>query len=187
MPATTIIGVVVSIPLLLGLYWLVSYNGFIIRRNKARHAFSTIDVQLKKRWDLIPQLVSTAKGYAVHEQTLFTSITKARAEAQQANAPTTRFQHEALIQHNAAQILSLSEAYPELKADKQFELLQRNLTEIEAQIAASRRSYNASVTAYNTALETAPSNIIAGFHRFTPLDLFSTKITERENIHISSL
>ena len=181
------IGAVASIPLLIGLYWLISYNGFIVRRNKARNAFATIDVQLKKRWDLIPQLVSTAKGYASHEQALFSSITKARSEAQQASSPATRFNNEALIQHNAAQILGLSEAYPDLKANKQFELLQRNLTEIEAQIAASRRSYNASVTAYNTALETAPSNIIAGIHKFTALDLFSTKITERENIHISSL
>lgn len=163
------------------LLWLITYNGFIVRRNKARQGFATIDVQLKKRWDLIPQLVTTAKAYAEHEKELFAAVTKARSEAQASNNNAQRFFNESQIQESVGNIIALAEDYPDLKANSQFELLQRHLSEIEAQIAAARRSYNAAVTKYNTSLQTVPSNIIANIHKFTEMDLFSMKANERTN------
>jgi len=129
--------------------------------------------------------VTTAKGYAKHEKEVFETITKARSEAQQSNNVSERFKSESIIHESTGQIIALTESYPELKADKQFELLQRNLSEVEAQITAARRSYNASVTAFNTSLQTVPSNIIAGIHGFQEMDLFSINVSERSNVDVS--
>jgi len=170
---------VVAIPIAVLLFWLISYNGFIVRINKAKQGFATIDVQLKKRWDLIPQLVETVKGCAKHEKELFTSVTEARNAAQNARSNVKRFDNEELIHQSVSRIIALAEDYPELKANSQFEMLQRNLSEVEAQIAAARRSYNSAVTQYNTSLQTVPANIVANLHKFTEMDLFSVVINER--------
>ncbi|NIP92935.1 MAG: LemA family protein, partial [Akkermansiaceae bacterium] len=120
---------------------VIMYNGFISRRNKVRNAFASIDVQLKKRWDLVPQLVETVRAYATHEKDLFERIVKARQGIQTAeSASRERFNFEQDLGAGLARVMLLVEDYPELKAGEHFLNLQRNLTEVESQIAASRRA-----------------------------------------------
>ncbi len=171
--------------IVIALYWGSSYNGIINKRNKVQQAFSGIDIQLKKRWDLIPQLVEAVKGYAKHESDLLERVVNARNNAtHSAGCSHARFENEGIISAQTPQILSLAEGYPDLKADKQFIWLQRNLTEVEAQISASRRAYNASVLSYNNALQLFPSSIIAKKHGFVAMDFFSVDQTERQNVSI---
>ncbi|MGJ8657685.1 MAG: LemA family protein [Akkermansiaceae bacterium] len=145
-------------------------------------------MQLKKRWDLVPQLVNIVKGYAVHESALLEKLIDARARAQSSSSPSTlshqRINKEQVLTQHCSQVVALAESYPELKASEQFMMLQRNLAEIEAQVAASRRSYNAYVVRYNNAIESFPSNIIASRHEFRLADYFSIDLTERENVRL---
>ncbi len=167
------------------IYYMAVYNGLISKRNSARRAFSGIDVQLKKRWDLIPRLVEVVKGYAAHEKKVFTRVIEARKVAMEARDDGhLRMGSEKVIAMETPKIMALAENYPELKADKQFLWLQRNLTEIESQISASRRAYNASVLKFNNGIETFPSSIIASKHGFTTMDFFDIDLTERENVRI---
>ena len=179
--------IIIFVVLLL-IYWVVVYNGLVNGRNQIRRAFSGIDVQLKKRWDLIPQLVNVVKGYAAHEAALFEKVTEARANAKLVTTSSAltedRLSHEKLLSERTMQVLAVAEAYPELKASEQFIMLHRNLTEVEAQIAASRRSYNAYVVKYNNSVESFPSNIIANQHDFKVVDYFSIDLTERKNVQL---
>ncbi len=182
MPYLIILIVIIFIPLI---YWVSVYNGLINKRNSVQRAFSGIDIQLKKRWDLIPQLVETVKGYAKHESELFESITEARNLAiRSANDNRERFHQEERISQQTPSVLAIAENYPELKADKQFIWLQRNLTEVEAQISAARRTFNACILRYNNALQTFPSSIIANHHQFQPMDFYSISPDQRNNVHI---
>ena len=176
-----IIGVVV-----VGLiYYMAVYNGLISKRNSARRAFSGIDVQLKKRWDLIPQLVEVVKGYAAHEKEVFTRVIQARRAAMEARGDDhLRMSSERVIAQETPKIMALAENYPEINSDKQFLGLQRNLTEIESQISASRRAYNASVLRYNNGIQKFPSSIIAGKHGFGEMEFFSIELTERQNVRV---
>ena len=179
---------IVIIIVLLLIYWVVVYNSLINGRNQIRRAFSGIDVQLKKRWDLIPQLVNTVKGYAAHEASLFEKVVEARTNAKLATKSSAltedRLSCEKVLTEHTAELMAVAEAYPELKASEQFIMLHRNLTEVEAQIAASRRSYNAYVVKYNNAVESFPSNIIATQHGFKVADYFSIELGERENVRL---
>lgn len=156
------------------------YNGHVNRRNAVDYAYASIDVQLKKRWDLIPTLVNTVKGYARHERELFENITTARNQAQRAhNASAQRFDHERHLDTHLPKLIAVAESYPEVKADQQFLNLQRNLTEIEAQIAAARRAYNASVMNYNNGVDMFPSSIIAIMFGFTRRQHFEAGVNEQ--------
>ena len=181
LPVLLILGVV-----LLLIYWVVVYNSLINGRNQIRRAFSGIDVQLKKRWDLVPQLVSTVKAYAAHEAELFEKVIEARARAKASSGSSVldagRLGSEQLLAEGCSQVLAVAEAYPELKSGEHFMMLQRSLTEIEAQIAASRRSYNAHVVKFNNTVESFPSSMIAGRHGFRVADYFSIDLTERKNV-----
>jgi LemA protein len=178
-----VILIVVAIPLI---YWMATYNRFVNLKNQIRQTYSGIDIQLKKRWDLIPQLVATVKGYTKHESELLESITKARTAAQSSpDQSPERFENETLISRQTPQLFALAEQYPDLKADQQFLQLQRNLTEVESQISASRRSYNAAVIRYNNLVQSFPSAIIAAKHNHQPADFFSIDQNQRQNVQLS--
>ena len=158
------------------------YNGFISKRNAMRHAFSSIEVQLKKRWNLIPNLVETVKGYARHEKTVLESVVAARKAAP---ASRERFAHEGAVGSEVGRLLAVAEDYPELQASEHFLNLQRNLTEVESQISASRRAYNAAVTEWNTGVESFPGLLIARACGFRRADWFEAVANERGNVEVT--
>ncbi len=162
----------------------ILYNGHVSRRNAADYAFSSIDIQLKKRWDLIPRLVETVKGYAKHEKELFVRVTEARKLAQGSQGEE-RFRREGEVSQSLPSIMALAESYPDLKADQQFLSLQRNLTEVESQISASRRAYNAAITDYNDGVQMFPSSIVAGVFGFKKREWFQIESVERNVTDVS--
>ena len=161
---------------------VIIYNGFISRRNSMRHAFSSIDIQLKKRWDLIPNLVETVKGYASHEKEVLEAVVAAR---QAAPGSRERFAQEEAVGAGVGRLLAIAEDYPDLKAGSQFLNLQRNLTEVESQISASRRAYNAAVTEWNQGVESFPGNVFANAFKFERADWFESRAAERESIKVN--
>ena len=161
-------GVVLALPVLM---LVVMYNGHISRRNAVDYAFSSIDVQLKKRWDLIPRLVETVKGYAKHERELLERLTEAR-NAAKSSVGEERFRREGELAVELPKLIAIAESYPEIKADTQFLNLQRNLTEVESQISAARRAYNAAITEYNDGVQMFPSSIVAGVFGFKKREWF---------------
>ncbi|MCL4163336.1 UNVERIFIED_CONTAM: hypothetical protein GTU68_065725 [Idotea baltica] len=170
--------IVVGLPLLIV---IIMYNGFIGRRNAMRHAFSSIDVQLKKRWDLIPNLVETVKKYASHEQETMEAVVQARNARSDSKE---RFDSEEKISQGVGRLFAIAEDYPDLKAGDQFLNLQRNLTEVESQISASRRAYNAAVTDWNEGVEAFPGNILAGMFKFERADWFEARTEERSRVDV---
>jgi LemA protein len=159
----------------------VIYNGFVSRRNAVRNAFAAIDVQLKKRWDLVPNLVETVKAYAAHEKGVFENVILARQGVEKAEVGTReRFSHEQDLGAGVSRLLMLAEGYPELKASGHFVNLQRNLTEIESQLAAARRAYNAAVTDWNEGVEMFPGSIFAMVFGFQVADWFETPAEQRK-------
>lgn len=158
------------------------YNGFISRRNSMRNAFASIDVQLKKRWDLVPNLVEVAKKFAAHEKETLEAVVEARNARGDSNS---RFAQEEKISQGIGRMMALAEGYPELKSDKIFLNLQRNLTEIESQISASRRAYNAAVTEWNEGVESFPGNVMAGAFKFERVEWFEvSSALERSNVEV---
>lgn len=155
------------------------YNGLVAKRNMVRNTFSSVDVNLKKRADLIPNLVAAVKGYAQHEMELFTQAIELRNSLKESLNPSERFQLEEQVNPVMENLYAVAENYPEIKADEQFLHLQRNLTEVEEQLSASRRAYNAAVMTQNTAVESFPSNLIAKAFHFQPYDYFSVTNQER--------
>lgn len=156
--------------------WLVlSYNGFVARVNRAKEAWADIDVQLKRRYDLIPNLMETVKGYAKHESTAFENVTKARAAAMglpaQAGA-TEKAKAENALSGTLKSLFAVAEAYPDLKANQNFLELQRELSDTEDKIQAARRFYNTNVRDLAIAIQSFPGNIIASTFGFRPMDLF---------------
>ncbi len=169
MSITTIVLIIVAIVVL----WLaVTYNRLISLTNRAKEAWSDISVQLKRRYDLIPNLVATVKGYAAHESSAFENVTKARAAAMGATAPADKAQAENMLSGALKSLFAVSEAYPDLKANQNFLQLQQELGDTEDKIQASRRFYNQTVMSLNTAEQTFPNNVIAGMLGFKPMDLF---------------
>ena len=161
-----IVGVIVL------LYVVAVYNGLVGGRNRVKEAWSGIDVQLKRRHDLIPNLVETVKGYAKHEASVFENVTKARTAATQASSPADVQQAENVLTGALRQVFALSEAYPDLKANQNFLQLQQELGDTEDKIQAARRFYNGNVRDLNTTIQSFPGNIIAGSFGFKPMDLF---------------
>lgn len=177
-----IVGAVVVILLI----WVIStYNSFIRMRNKCEEAFSTMDVFLKKRFDLIPNFVETVKGYASHEAKTLESVIAAR-NAVQASGDNIeeRLQNENILQGTLRSLFAVSEAYPDLKANTNFLALQNQLTAIEGEIETSRRYYNGVVNLFNTKTEVFPGNIIAGLFGFKRKPLFEVEAQQRENVKV---
>lgn len=168
------------------LVWIVAvYNGLVRKRNLVRNAFSSIDVNLRKRHDLIPSLVETVKGFAAHEQATLTSLIEARRRIQGGELnESERLRAEERIGPEMHRLFALAESYPELRSDQHFLHLQRSLTEIEEQISAARRAYNAAVFSINNAVETFPSNFIASFFGFQRHDFFEIGADAREPVNV---
>ena len=164
--------IVIAVVVLLGLALVLMYNRLVRLRNRTENAWSQVDVQLQRRHDLIPNLVETVKGYAAHERTTFEEVTKARGAAQQATGVQDRAQAENALTAAIGRLFALAEAYPELRASENFQQLQAQLEETEQKIAISRQVYNDTVLTYDTALETVPTNIVAGMFNFAERPYF---------------
>lgn len=161
---------------------ILIYNGIIRRSNDVDNAFAGMDVQLKKRYDLIPNLVKIVKQYALHEKELLTQLTEMRAKAISAGLDNTeKMAIDSRIVTGMSNIMVAVENYPELKASENFLTLQRSLNEVEAQISAARRTYNAVVTDYNNGIQTFPQNIMAAFMKMTRKEVFEIPETERQH------
>lgn len=155
------------------IFFVISiYNGLVKLRNNSEQAWSDVDVQLKRRYDLIPNLVETVKGYASHEKETFEKVIQARNSAMGASEPGEKSQNENFLSSALKSLFALSEAYPDLKANQNFLDLQNDLSEIEDNIQMARRYYNAVVRDLNTRIETVPSNIIANMFNFTKKEYF---------------
>jgi LemA protein len=182
------VGVVVLVFVLLGLFVASLYNGLVRLRNGAENAFGSIDVQLKQRCDLIPKVVDAVRGYMGHEQGVLTELTELRARATAAGAgPSERMALDGQMAGLLHGVVARAEAYPDLKASQMVVMLQQSLNEVEAQIAAARRTYNAAVTAYNTGIETIPASLVAGPLGFTRRPLFEASPEERAVPHTGNL
>jgi LemA protein len=163
-----ILGIIVLVVL-----WVVfSYNRLITMVNRAKEAWADIDVQLKRRYDLIPNLVNTVKGYATHESSAFENVTKARAAAMGAGTLAEKGQAEATLAGALKSVFAIAEAYPDLKANQNFLSLQNELTDTEDKIQAARRFYNGNVRDLNTSIQRFPGNMIASTFRFSTMEFY---------------
>lgn len=155
------------------LLWLVKvYNGLIRLRNKVKEAWSDIDVQLKRRYDLIPNLINTVKGYASHEKEVFTKVTEARANAMQAGNVKDKAKAENMLSETLKSLFAVAENYPQLRATENFSKLQDDLTDTENKIQAARRFYNGMARDFNTKIQVFPNNVITGPLGFKARDFF---------------
>jgi len=168
-----IVLLVVVLLVLIGL--VVLYNRLVRARNRVDNAWAQIEVQLKRRWDLIPNLVETVKGYAAHERGTFEAVTQARTAAQQAKTPAEVAQAEGILGAALGRLFAVAEAYPELQADENFRQLQSELAETENRIAVSRQVYNDTVLTYNNAIQTFPAVTVARSFGFTPREFFEVE------------
>lgn len=169
MSYTTIILIVVAV---IVLYFILIFNDFVKKRYRVKEAWSDIEVQLKKRYDLVPNLVETVKGYMSHEKTVFEKVTEARARALGAQDKSQKAEAENALSNTLKTLFAVAENYPQLKANANFLDLQRELADIENKIQAARRFYNGVVLELNTKIESFPSNIIAKIFRFKKEDFF---------------
>lgn len=178
--AWVILGIVVVLAL-----WAVGiYNGLIRLKNRVDEAWSDIDVQLKRRYDLIPNLVSTVKGYATHEKEVFEKVTAARTQAMGAQSAHDKAQAENMLSQTLKSLFAVAEAYPDLKANQNFLELQRELSDTEDKIQASRRFYNGNVRDFNTKIQVFPNNIFAGMLGFSAREFFEAAAGEKENVKV---
>ena len=168
----TIALIVIGLIALVAIILVVVYNGLVQARNKCDEAWSGIDVQLKRRHDLVPNLVETVKGYAAHEQATFENVTAARTAAMAARTPGEAAKAEGVLGQALAGLFAIAEAYPQLRAVESFTQLQAELTNTEDQISASRRIYNGNVQIYNTKIQQVPGTFLAGPFGFTVKEFF---------------
>ena len=160
------------------LWAVAAYNGFIQLRVRADGAWSDISVQLKRRYDLIPNLVETVKGYAAHEQRVFTQVTEARSRAMQATSPKEKEAAEGMLTGTLKSLFAVAENYPQLRANENFMGLQQSLTQVEEAVQGARRYYNAVVRDYNTKIAELPDRLIAQVGGFTPKEFFQLDSAE---------
>src|SRR6186997_38756 len=172
--------VIVAILVVLALVVVAMYNRLVRLRNRTENSWSQVDVQLKRRYDLIPNLVESVKGYAAHEQTTFEDVTKARTAAQQAQGIAEQAQAENMLTAAIGRLFAVAEAYPQLRATENFQQLQAQLADVEQNVAIARQVYNDTVLSYENALETVPTSIIAGWFNFRPREYFQTEDATRE-------
>jgi LemA protein len=177
--------VIAAIVILVIIYLIAQYNGMIRSRNKVDEAWSGIDVQLKRRHDLIPNLVESVKGYATHERETFQDVTDARSRAIQASGPAQSGAAEGLLSQALGRLFAVAEAYPQLRASENFQQLQNELTNTEDQISAARRVYNGNVQSYNTKIQVFPNSVLAGAGGFTVHEYFELDTpTDREPVKV---
>lgn len=177
--------IVLAIVAVIGLFLVTIYNALVVLKNKANEAWADIDTQLKRRWDLIPNMVETVKGYAKHESSVFEKVTKARSEAMQAKTPDEKARRENMLSDTLKSLFAVAENYPELQASQNFMDLQATFREIEEKIQMSRRYYNGTVRDFNTKLEVFPNNLVAGMLGFKKREFFEIEEAQRENVKVS--
>ena len=171
---------------MLVIFWIIGiYNGLIKLKNRTDEAWSDIDVQLKRRYDLIPNLLETVKGYASHEKELFVKVTEARSQAMQATSPDTKGKAENVLSDALKSLFAVAENYPQLRASENFAKLQDELSDTENKIQAARRFYNGNVRDFNTKIQIFPNNVIAGMLGFKNREFFEIgNEAERENVKV---
>ena len=179
-----IVGVIVLIVILLIVWVISTYNRLVDLRNRVKDQWAQIDVQLKRRFDLIPNLVETVKGYTKHESETLESVIKARNTYVSATTPEGQMKADGELEQAISKLFALAEAYPDLKANTNFQHLQTELTETESKIASARQFYNDTVLVYNNKIEMVPSNIIAGIFKFKQETFFEADAAERENVQV---
>ena len=183
--AIIVLAVVVGAFLLFSLFLLATYNGLIRGRVRCREAWSGIDVQLKRRASLIPNLVETVKGYAAHERTVLENVTRARAMLEQAGGAAQAAQADNILTGALRSLFAVAENYPELKANENFLALQQELSDIEEKVAFARQFYNRNVMDFNTRIEVFPNVIIANMFNFDPFEFFEAEEGAREDVQVS--
>jgi LemA protein len=174
--------IIVAIVVVAGLWAIMAYNGLVSLRQRCRQAFSDIDVQLKQRHDLVPNLVETVKGYAAHEKGTLEAVIKARNAAVSAQGPAAQAAAEGMLQGALRQLFALSEAYPDLKANQNFQQLQTELSDLENKIAASRRFFNNAAAEYNATRESFPAVLFAQSMGFSTQEFFNLDEAERKAV-----
>jgi len=171
--------IIAAVVVLLVLIVVAMFNRLVRLRNRAENAWAQVDVQLRKRYDLIPNLVEAVKGYAAHERETFDSVTAARTAAQQAQGIAQQAQAENALTAAIGRLFAVAEAYPQLRATENFQQLQAQLSDVEQAIAVARQVYNDTVLSYDNALETVPTNVIAGIFNFREREYFQTEDATR--------
>jgi len=177
--------VLIAVLVVVGIYLVVLYNGLVSLRNRIENAWAQIDVQLKRRYDLIPNLVETVKGYAAHERETLDAVIAARNAGMNAEGPHDQAAAENQITGALKSLFALSEAYPDLKANQNFGQLQEELTGTEGRIAYARQFYNDTVYRYNTKVQSFPANILAGMFRFSEREYFQADDESRGPTQVS--
>lgn len=176
--------IIIGIIIVIVLFLLITYNGIVNLQNKVKEAFATMDVYLKKRWDLIPNLVETVKGYAKHESETLESVIKMRNTSYDSMTNIEKLNTNEELNKGLSKLIALTENYPEIKADKNFIKLSEELVTVEDEIANSRKYYNAVVRMFNNKVEIFPNNIIAKLFGFKSEKMFEANASERENIKV---
>ena len=176
--------IIVGLVVIILLYVLITYNGLVKSNNFVKEAFSTMDVYLKKRWDLIPNLVKVVKGYAKHEKETIENITSLRTNAYESMSIDKKININEQLTQGLSRIMAISENYPDLKASQNFIELSRDLTKIEDEIANSRKYYNGTVRIFNNKIQMFPSNIIANMFGFHSANMFETNADEKNNVKV---
>jgi LemA protein len=174
------LGIILAIVVLVLLWVMATYNGLIVLRTRVEEAWADIEVQLKRRYDLIPNLVSTVKGYATHEKEVFENVTKARSAAMGATGLADKAQAENMLSQTLKSLFAVAEAYPQLKANENFLQLQKDLTDTEDKIQYSRRFFNGNVRDLNIKIQTFPANLIATPLGFKLRQMFEAEAAARE-------
>lgn len=178
------IWIILAIVVLLVLYVIATYNKLVVLRNRVRDQWAQIDVQLKRRFDLIPNLVETVKGYTKHESETLENVIKARNTFLSATTAEDEMKADGELTKAMTKLFALSESYPDLKANTNFQDLQEELQQTESKIASARQFYNDTVLTYNNKIEVVPSNIVASLFKFKKEAFFEANETERENVQV---
>lgn len=177
--------IIIGVIVLLGLIIFLIFNGLVKAKNRVKEAFATMDVYLKKRWDLVPNLVEAVKGYAKHEESTLEEVIRFRNNNYDNFSEKDKLNASEEITKGIGRLMAIAEAYPELKANENFLHLSSELTKLEDEIANSRKYYNATVRAYNNKVQMFPSNIVAGILKYEPENMFEAKEEEKENREVN--
>ncbi|MDO8269941.1 MAG: LemA family protein [Candidatus Levybacteria bacterium] len=179
------IGIIIFVIIAIVAYVWLTYNSLITLRERIKEALSGIDVQLKRRTDLIPNLVETVKGYAKHEKEVFENVTKARSMLMKADSPHAKAEADNMLTGALKSLFAVAEAYPTLRASENFQHLQEELSDTENKISYSRQFYNSNVLAYNTKIQMFPSSLIANQFGFKAKEFFETEESEKKPVKVS--
>ena len=176
--------IIIAVVVVLLLMVFTTYNNFVKLNNKVEEAFSTMDVYLKKRWDLIPNIVETVKGYAKHEKSTLEEVINLRNNSYDKMNTNDKVEVNNQLSQGISKLMAIAEAYPDLKANENFKDLSNQLTKVEDDIANARKYYNGSVRVYNDKVQMFPSNIVALIFRYKTKKMFEVNVNERENVKV---